>query len=719
MALGNLVVKMLTDIKDMKNKLDQYGKKIDEAKTATEKFASGVKNSFKTFIKYAAILGGAFLAVRKLTNFLKSSLDAYARQEEAITKLNAALIATGRYTPQVSEEMQKYASEMQRLTKFSDDQIESAQGIMATFTKIGTETFPEALEAAMNMSAMFGQDLQQSVIQLGTALNDPILGVGRLRRIGISFTEEQKELIKTLVEQNDLYGAQRVILDELQVEIGGTARAVGKTYAGRVAQLNAAFTDLKETMGSIMAEQINPMLPLITKMVVNLDEWIKRKKELKGAYEKLEKPMEISNEQMRLEILQAEQIIAIEQQNRLEKALTAQKRGEFTASISAGVNALQNEGETLQKTYDRLRKETRARAHTIEALKAGIKARKEHKDSVQDEIDTTDDSIKSLEEKTWAWEENIDLYDEEKDKATRAAIIYQGLIDLYDNMTNSINKTSEAVKGFLQNYMTGIVEAQSVTNEYIMTFEEFSNAFDEWAAEAEEKVNKVTSFTSLGVSAIDNVYSQMFTNRRIELDNWAYSENEALNNWYNERLQAIENMNLTDEERARLLENLETERTVKERSLNEAVEKQRRKIARDEAKANKQIAIINAIMNTAQAVVKAWAQGGFFFGGLMSAFVAAMGLRQIALIKAQPLPALAEGGEFMTNGPQYVLVGDNPGGRELVQATPLSSPNINGPAREITLNNNVYLDGDQILCFISKATEDGRLPIHKNAIRDW
>ena len=119
-GLGNLVVKMLTDIKDMKKKLDQYGQKIDNAKKATDKFAKGVKNSFKTFLKFGAIIGGAYLAVRKLTSFIKGSLDAYGQQEEAVTKLNAALEATGRYTPEVSEAMQNFAKEVQDVTTYGN-----------------------------------------------------------------------------------------------------------------------------------------------------------------------------------------------------------------------------------------------------------------------------------------------------------------------------------------------------------------------------------------------------------------------------------------------------------------------------------------------------------------------------------------------------------------------------------------------------------------------
>lgn len=38
------------------------------------------------------------------------------------------------------------------------------------------------------------------------------------------------------------------------------------------------------------------------------------------------------------------------------------------------------------------------------------------------------------------------------------------------------------------------------------------------------------------------------------------------------------------------------------------------------------------------------------------------------------------GANFITSGPQTLTVGDNPGGRELVQVTPLGSPNIKGPS---------------------------------------
>ena len=60
----------------------------------------------------------------------------------------------------------------------------------------------------------------------------------------------------------------------------------------------------------------------------------------------------------------------------------------------------------------------------------------------------------------------------------------------------------------------------------------------------------------------------------------------------------------------------------------------------------------------------------------------------------------ATGGDFMTSGPQLIMVGDNPGGRERVTVTPTSSPNINGPKAgsggsvNITNNYNIQNRSD-------------------------
>ena len=84
---------------------------------------------------------------------------------------------------------------------------------------------------------------------------------------------------------------------------------------------------------------------------------------------------------------------------------------------------------------------------------------------------------------------------------------------------------------------------------------------------------------------------------------------------------------------------------------------------------------------------------------------------KVGAVMAQPMPQYAEGGDFITQGPQPILVGDNPGGRERVQITPLSSPNISGPqggSVNITFNSPIMSED---------YTEDVIIPQIKESLR--
>jgi uncharacterized membrane protein len=69
-----------------------------------------------------------------------------------------------------------------------------------------------------------------------------------------------------------------------------------------------------------------------------------------------------------------------------------------------------------------------------------------------------------------------------------------------------------------------------------------------------------------------------------------------------------------------------------------------REVKRKGAEADKRKAIIDATVNTAIAVVKAFATTGPIAGPVFAAIVGALGAAQIALIAAQPIPKFAKGG---------------------------------------------------------------------------
>jgi len=99
--------------------------------------------------------------------------------------------------------------------------------------------------------------------------------------------------------------------------------------------------------------------------------------------------------------------------------------------------------------------------------------------------------------------------------------------------------------------------------------------------------------------------------------------------------------------------------------------------------------------------------------GVISGLTKATSAAQIGLIAAQQPPAFARGGSFITNGQQMIMVGDNAGGRERVDITPISSPDFGdaGGGNGITVNIMGNVIGTQ------EFVRDNLLPEIENSIR--
>ena len=117
-------------------------------------------------------------------------------------------------------------------------------------------------------------------------------------------------------------------------------------------------------------------------------------------------------------------------------------------------------------------------------------------------------------------------------------------------------------------------------------------------------------------------------------------------------------------------------------------------------KAKKKASIIESIINTALGI-SAQASLVFPLNVIAGALVAATGAAQTAAIAAQPIPAFQTGGEFTTNGPQLIQVGDNPSGRERVTIEPEGGSVTNNTSNDnrninisVESNNGIELVND-------------------------
>ncbi|MFA5153244.1 MAG: phage tail length tape measure family protein [Clostridia bacterium] len=224
---------------------------------------SKMNDSFKSAIGISLTAAAAWAAAGKALQFV---INEAMEAEKADTKLNQVLDSTRGISGMTKESLDSVASSLSKVTVNSEETIKEAEALMLTFTKVGKEIFPDAIEAAMNMSAAFGQDLQSSVIQLGKTLNDPS-GMAAMKRIGVSFSEAQISMAKELFETGQVAEYQKLILSELNTEVGGMAKAMGTTHAGQIAIFKNNVGELGEAVGKKLIPPLSEAISALNKIM--------------------------------------------------------------------------------------------------------------------------------------------------------------------------------------------------------------------------------------------------------------------------------------------------------------------------------------------------------------------------------------------------------------------------------------------------------------------
>ncbi len=195
----------------------------------------------------AGLAAGAALAGMGLV--LTRGVQEAAEAERSYNRLEAVLRATGFAAGLTGREIRGFAAAMERNTLVTAEAVQDAASVLATFRSVSGDTFTRAIRLAQDLSTVFGQDLRGSATQLGKALEEPIQGISALRRVGVSFTSSQREVIQTLVETGRTAEAQRVILDALEQQVGGAARAEASGLTGAANRLADAWGNLLKAIG--------------------------------------------------------------------------------------------------------------------------------------------------------------------------------------------------------------------------------------------------------------------------------------------------------------------------------------------------------------------------------------------------------------------------------------------------------------------------------------
>ena len=250
--IADLLIKIGADSYEFQQKANQVEKGLGQL----EKKLSSIGKSLS--LKLTAPL--AALGTMALMN-----ADTQAKAE---AKVATALKATGNQVGYNLDQLKAYASELQRKTIFGDETIlNDVTTRLLAFTNITGENFKRTQQAVLDMSTALEMDLGSAATMLGKAMDDPIGKINSLSRAGVNFTDDQKALVKQLVETGDTAKAQTVILDALEQKFGGQAEAAAKVGMGALKQLKNSWGDFLEQIGQTMTPFINKIAAFLQRIV--------------------------------------------------------------------------------------------------------------------------------------------------------------------------------------------------------------------------------------------------------------------------------------------------------------------------------------------------------------------------------------------------------------------------------------------------------------------
>jgi phage-related protein len=224
--------------------------------------------------KIAGLVAGAF-AIGAVVNFGKQAILAAEEVATANARIGQVASSMGIFGDEadaVSQRLINFAKSNEVLLATDENIIKSTQAKLLTFKELaGTAdeaggAFDRATIAAIDLAAAGFGSAESNAVQLGKALNDPIAGISALTRVGVTFTDAQKEMIEGLVATGDMAGAQDVILQALETQVGGVAAAT----ANASDQMALAFGNVKEEVGAVLLPVFNELVQALLPVVETL-----------------------------------------------------------------------------------------------------------------------------------------------------------------------------------------------------------------------------------------------------------------------------------------------------------------------------------------------------------------------------------------------------------------------------------------------------------------
>jgi hypothetical protein len=246
MADRNLALQLVISARDgasrviggLRKGLDAVGRQARAAAAGLAKIGGAVAG--------IGVAAGGWL----IGKLMRDSADDAELLQRQMAVLAQVIETTGGAAGLTAQEIDAMARRLDEATLGSAEGFRAAAAQLLTFKAVGRDSFETVLSLAADLEALGFGSLESQAVALGKALEDPVRGMTALRRSGVSFSAEQQQVIKRLVQTGQAAKAQGMILEAVAGQVAGAASAAGSGLAGLRDLTVKLATDLREQIGA-------------------------------------------------------------------------------------------------------------------------------------------------------------------------------------------------------------------------------------------------------------------------------------------------------------------------------------------------------------------------------------------------------------------------------------------------------------------------------------
>ena len=227
------------------------------------------------FFSGMAQVAGGFLAANvigniagQLKSFVSDGIADAQKSRELLAATENIIKNTGRSGEISAQQVADLASSLSDAagkSLFGDDQIQGAENVILKFKELKVP-ITDVTKLSLDMAQTLGADPAAAADTLGRALQKPEDAAAKLAKMGIVLTDQQKEMIKTMVAAGDTAGAQAYLMEQLNGTFAGSAQSAAESAGGMV-QFKARIGEAGESVGAALLPVLNMLAGVLNDYV--------------------------------------------------------------------------------------------------------------------------------------------------------------------------------------------------------------------------------------------------------------------------------------------------------------------------------------------------------------------------------------------------------------------------------------------------------------------